>query len=392
MKLKHNTVKFIIGLIITAVVVAGLIFALPGIWDAAVYLLRLFMPFVIAYIFALAVDPLVRKMQKNMKLPRSGAAFLVMVILIGGIGGLLSWIIYKLVNEIRTVYDNFPDIYDSMVFEIELIKTKLSGIYDMMPPNIQETLQNLADEISVAAAGFINKKSTPVMNTAGSLAKSLPNVLVSTLVFLLSSYFMISDFARVKKAVKTPFTSRAQEKLTLLGLQIKKYLGAYVKAQLMIMSVVFFILFIGLSILNVEYALLVALGTAVLDALPFFGSGAVLWPWSLISFVTGDLKMGIGAVIIYVVIVVTRQSIEPKIVSSNIGMNPILTLMSMYLGFKLLSIGGMILGPVIMMLIISLYKAKIFDTPIELLGRGKTYMKKQLHIMKLNFKKFWESE
>ena len=392
MKLKHNTLKFIIGLIITAVIVVGLIFALPGIWDAVIYLLRLFMPFVIAYIFVLAVDPLVRKMQKSLKLPRTGAAFLVMVILIGGIGGLLSWIIYKLISEMRTVYENFPDIYDSMVFEIELLKTKLSGIYDVMPSNIQEALRGLTNEISAAAAGFINKKSMPVMSSAGSFAKSLPNILVSILVFLLASFFMISDFARVKKAVKTPFTNRAQEKLTLLGLQIKKYLGAYVKAQLMIMTIVFFILFIGLSILNVEYALLVALGTAVLDALPFFGSGAVLWPWSLISFVTGDLKMGIGAIIIYVIIVVTRQSIEPKIVSSNIGMNPILTLMSMYLGFKLLSIGGMILGPVIMMLIISLYKARIFDTPIELFGRGRTYTKKQLQIMKIKFRKFWESE
>ena len=123
---------------------------------------------------------------------------------------------------------------------------------------------------------------------------------------------------------------------------------------------------IGLSILDVNYALLIALGIAILDALPFFGSGAVLWPWTIISFINGDIKNGIGLIIIYLAVIFTRQMIEPKIVSESIGIHPVLTLMSMYLGFKLFSIGGMILGPMTLILIVSFYKAGAFDGVIAI--------------------------
>ena len=158
------------------------------------------------------------------------------------------------------------------------------------------------------------------------------------------------------------------------------------------MGVVFVILFIGFSILDIKYALVAALGTALLDALPFFGSGAVLWPMSVLNFVSGDLKSGFGAIIIYVVIILTRQFIEPKIVSTNIGLNPLLTLISMYLGFRLLSIGGMILGPVTMLFIISLYKAHIFDSSIKLFKKLYEYTENHFKVIKTNIKKFWESE
>jgi len=390
LKLKHG--KFIIGTIITIILVALIVLALPGMWRFAIYLLRLFMPFVIAYVFSLAVNPLVKKLEKSFKIPRSAAALTVIILLIGGVGGIVSWVVYKIVSEIKTLYLNFPEIYDSIAFEIELIKGRLSGVYEILPGNIKEALNNIALQVSQMASDFINTKSMPVMSGAGSVAKAFPGIIVGTVVFILSSFFMISDFERVKSIVKKPFRQKTRDNIALLSEQIKKYIGAYIKAQGIIMSVVFIILFIGFSILDVKYALLAALGTALLDALPFFGSGAVLWPMSILSFISGNLKTGFGAIIIYVVIILTRQFIEPKIVSKNIGMNPLLTLMSMYLGFRLLSIGGMILGPVIMLLFISLYKAHIFDSAIQLLKQLYAYLKKHLIILKTNLKNFWESE
>lgn len=392
MKLKHSTLKFVIGFGIAAATIVALIFALPWLAAGAVYIVKLFLPFVLAFIFALAVDPLVRRLQTTLKLKRNWTALLVIVLLIGVAGGIVSWCVYKIVNEFRALYSNIPSIYQNITYEIEILKVRLGGIYEILPANIQNALSTLGEQISNGAANLINTKSEPFVSGAGSFAKALPKALISTIVFLLSSYFMISDFERVKTVVKKPFSKNFSNKLSDVTKQIKKYLVAYVRAQATIMVIAFCVLFVGLWILKVDFALLIAMGTAFLDALPFFGSGAVLWPWCIISFISGNFKMGIGTIIIYIILVVVRQLTEPRIVSKKMGTNPILTLISMYLGYRLLGIGGMILGPLVMMLIISLYKAGLFEAPAGAIKHGIEYIKKQLNMLKNKFIRFWESD
>ena len=148
----------------------------------------------------------------------------------------------------------------------------------------------------------------------------------------------------------------------------------------------FTILFVGFKILGINYSLLIALGTAVFDALPFFGSGAVLWTWAAVSFLSSEFSRGVGLIIIYLCVIFTRQMIEPKIVSKNIGLNPILTLMAMYVGYRTLSIGGMIFGPLLLMLAISLYRAGVFDPLIEFLRDIKRIIYNEIQTIKQQFK------
>ena len=193
-----------------------------------------------------------------------------------------------------------------------------------------------------------------------------------------SLFFMISNPQSANDFVKKFVPNKAREQIKTVGGEIKKYLGGYVKAQLIIMSISFVIVLIGLSILRVKYSMLIALGVAVFDALPFFGSGAVLIPWSLISFISADIKMGIGMLIIYLSVIFIRQLVEPKIVSSNIGINPLLTLVAMYVGYRVFSLGGMILGPVVLMIIVSFYKAGAFDGLIRLFKGIFVFLKTEI--------------
>ena len=392
MKIERKPVKVFLAIVLVVILLVGAIYALPAVGRFAVYLFRLFMPFIFAYVFALIIDPLVRKLQSRFKMPRSVTAWVVILVIIGVVGGGLSWIGYIIVNEVRSLSNNLPQIYDNLLSSIDKVKNSFKGFYEVMPMNIQEAVAEFEIQITEKIAQLINSKSLPLVTGAGSAAKSLPKVLISTIVFVLSTFFMISDFERVKSFVKKPFGKRHLTRLTEVSLQIKTYLGGYVRAQGTIMLVVFVILFLSLSLLDINFALLIAIGTAFLDALPFFGSGAVLWPWSVISFVSGDIRMGICTIVIYVVIFVVRQLIEPKIVSKNIGTNPLLTLISMYLGYRLLSVGGMILGPVIMLLIVSLYRAGVFDGLISFTGAVKCQVKKQCSALKNKIKTFWESE
>ena len=127
----------------------------------------------------------------------------------------------------------------------------------------------------------------------------------------------------------------------------------------------FIIVLIGLYILdfmhfNIGFPLITAIAIGIVDALPILGSGTVLVPWAIISGLVGDINLGIALVIIYVIVLLERQILEPRIVSNKIGIHPIFTLVAMYAGFKLMGILGLIVGPIILII----YK-NIFESLIE---------------------------
>lgn len=369
---------------VAAIVLLAVFF--PKLIGLAGSVVRLFMPFIIGYLFSLLVNPLAKALEKRFRLPRSVCAILVILLTVGVLGGILTAIIMKIVDEIKSIYENFPVIYVNMTYEWKEISDKFANIYEMLPSGVQEAVDNLTKNLFDSIAGLADIEYTPIFTSAGNFAKGLPGIFIAMIAFLLSSYFMISDSERVSRAINGIFSERFRHKIEAAKIEIKKYVGGYLKAQVIIMMFTFTILFIGLSILGVEYALIIALATAIFDALPFFGSGAVLWPWSIVSFLSGEIRVGVGLIIIYLCVIFTRQMIEPKIVSKKIGMNPIITLMSMYVGYKTLSIGGMILGPLITMFCISLYRAGIFDGIIEFCRDITRIIKNEAVMIKNQFK------
>lgn len=382
MKIKKNWIKVVLFTLLLAVVVVAIYIFLPRILKLIGFIVKLFLPFLLGYIFSMAVNPLADTLQKRLKIPRGLSAVLVIVLIVGILGGVLTFAVWKIIDEVRMLYTQFPTIYENLQTSVHNFAVKWSTVYENLPMNIQEAITAAGESISDKAANFINTKSTPMVDSAGSVAKALPSVFIGVVVFILSSYFMVTENKAVTSTVYKLFSDRFVERLRIVKAEIKKYLGGYLRAQGILMLIAFGIMFIGLSILDIDYALLIALGIAFLDALPFFGSGLILWPWTLISFLNGDIKHGVGLIIIYAAVALMRHFTEPKLVSSRIGMNPILTLMSMYVGYRTLSIGGMILGPIILMLIISFYKAGVFDAPIRILKNIYNFIKEQFMLFK----------
>ena len=382
MKFKNGPVK-IIAVVIAAILLGVCVyFGFPRLLRAFGFLVSLFLPFILGYVFSMLVNPLADKLQRRLKLPRGVSAVLVLVLTLGIIGGIVTGIIWKIIDEIRNLYIQFPAIYESWKISFESLSVKWSDIYVSLPENLQNIINNLVRAVQDKASGLVNRYSSTMMTHAGNFAKMLQNIVISFIVFILSSFFMVSDARKVRNAVSKVIGKNIVERLHEIKVQLQKYLGGYVKAQCIIMLIATVIIFIGLTILGVEYALLIAVVTALIDALPFFGSGAVLLPWSLISFINSDIKTGIGLLIIYLVIMFTRQMIEPKIVSKNIGMNPILTLMAMYVGYRTFSLGGMIVGPLLLMTVISLYNAHVFDGAIKILKDIKVMMIKEYRALR----------
>lgn len=384
MKINKKWIKVLLFVLGLALIVVGVIFFLPAILNVLGFLVELFLPFLLGYVFAMAVNPLADLLQRKLKIPRGMSAVLVIILIIGILGGLIGIIIWKIVDEARMIYTQFPTIYANAQATMQAVGDKLSVIYDNLPVNIQSALSAMGDGISERAASLINNISTPLMDNASSAAKAVPGVFVGVVVFILSAYFMVSDSRAVSRTVQKAVSPKFMSRMVEVKKQLGIYLGGYCKAQGILMVISFVIMLIGFVILDVNFALLIALVIAIIDALPFFGSGLVLWPWIAIALISGNVKLGIGLTIIYLAVFLVRRFAEPKLVSSGMGMNPILTLMSMYVGYKLISIGGLIVGPIILMFIISLYKAGVFDGIIKAVKDFGSFVKRQF----ISFKNF----
>ena len=143
-----------------------------------------------------------------------------------------------------------------------------------------------------------------------------------------------------------------------------KAFGGYFKAQFKIMIVITLILFIGLEILRVDYSFVIALIIAFLDLLPVLGTGTVLGPWTVIEIFNGNYLFAVGLVALYIICQVVKQVLQPKMVGDSIGMNPLLTLFFMFVGYKFGGMAGLIIGIPVGMVLVNFYQAGVFDDVI----------------------------
>ena len=361
MKLKNSVFKLISAIVLAIAVLACVYFAADDLLKLVLGLIWLFLPFIAAYFLAMSVNPIVGKLEKKIKLPRQISAILVILLMVGIVGGIIFAVGWKIVEEVQGLYNQLPMIISKIQGLWIAISETFLSMFSKLPEGMQSAGFEVGDDLINSAGKVLQGSYMPMFYGIGNVAKTLPKIFVWIIVFVLSLYFMITDPDTMKRILGGCFPKRFLVRMRKIKREIKRYLGGYIKAQLIIMCVAAVILMVGLSVMKVEYAVLIALGIALLDALPFFGSGAALWPWAAICFLGGDFARGVGLIIIYISLVCTRQLIEPKIVSENIGIYPVFTLMAMYLGFKLLSVGGMILGPMILILLVSFYKAGALD-------------------------------
>lgn len=353
MKWKNTDFKILLWPV--AVVIAGVLLYLftPKIIELLGFLTGMLLPFIIGYILSRMINPLADVLQRKFKLPRGATVILVILVILGLLALAAYWGASSLSGQIKQILTDRPDIRGDFVNTYSMAIGKLRIIYDSLPEVIQDAISGISKNSGTATA--------LVMDYATRFVKAMPNFFVALIVAVLSMYFMVQDSTSISSLLKIQSAKSAE-----VWKQIKCYLGGYIKAQFMIMIVSATLMSIWFIALKVRYAILIALGIAFLDALPIFGSGLILWPWTLMNFLNGDTRMGVAMILVYLSIALTRHLIEPKLVSSSVGMNPLLTLMSMYIGYRVLSVGGLIIGPIAMLLIVSLYKGGIFDTPIAI--------------------------
>jgi len=336
MQSKH--VKTILNLLIYGIGILLICLLLPK-------LLRFFMPFVIGWVIALIANPLVKFFEKRLKIVRKHGTWLVIVGVLAAVIGVCYAVISWLIREGVAFVEHLPEIYDAVTKGLQ--------------------------EIGVDASSLTESISFPSLSVATDAVSNLPNLLVQAIFMFLAAYFFIADKEKISAGFQKILPDFLVERWEWMKQIFSKAVGGYFIAQFKIMGVIAAILFVGFLILDVEYAALLALIIAFLDFIPFLGTGTAIWPWAAFQLATGDYYMTIGLMIIYLICLLVHQLLQPKFVGDTVGMDPLTTLIFMFIGYRLSGVIGMIIAVPVGIILINLFKAGAFD---KLIGDVKTLM------------------
>ena len=311
------------------------------------YIFVFIAPFFVGWLLSLLFHPFVSFLEKKLRINRGFGTVLAVIILILFFVVVVAGIWHKLYAEAVLFYQNLPGYISMLQDAIQKLSLKWDTLISLLPEAVQAFTGNLQEIIK----GFLPALFQGTSNASFGILKAIPSSLMGLIMALISSYFFTKD-----KRIIDAFVSRHVPALFGQGVvrakqDLKLTVVGYLKTQLILMGYTFAICLAGLWILRSPYAFLLSVITSVIDAVPFFGSGFILWPGALIFFITGDTTMAIGYLAIYLCVNLMRQIMQPKILGTQIGLHPLLTLIAMYIGLKCLGIFGMILGPLVAVLI-----------------------------------------
>lgn len=315
-----------------------------------------YMPFLIAFVISLLLEPIIKFIMKYAKLKRKTSSIIVFIVAIMIIVGLLAWGITALVSETSNLLSNFNEYVDIAYHTVQDFIARIDFSKIQIPANVMETIQNSAMEF----LGTITEWAKNALTGVIGFITSIPTIGVYVAITLLALYFICVDKIYMVDQLEHHLPETWVKKIGVHLKGLTKSLGGYLKAEVILVLISFFISLIGLCIFrfmgwNVQYPLIIALIIGFVDALPIFGSGTVMLPWAVYLAFTGDIKLAIGLFILWAIMSLVRQFIEPKIVSGQIGIHPIFTLIAMYTGFKFMGVIGMLLGPIILIILKNIY-------------------------------------
>ncbi len=332
------------------------------------YLFWMAAPFLLTFFFAMLLQRPLRWLDK--KTEKKAHTFWsialvvlsVMIIIIPlvlifiGIGNKISDFVSYLVGQL----DDIPTFLATLEKEIlDLLKHLPSGLYKTLSNTVTESFTKLIQggESATSAIDVDTIKSGLSTGISGmySVVKNIPSVLIGIVIGLVAWIFFTKDYDKIVRFIQRQMPKDKKNTLVEFKQVFYKTILTMFRAYGLIMCITFGELLLGFSILSMlgimknGYFALIAAGIAIFDILPVAGSGGILMPWAIVCLVTGNYKQTIGLIIIYVVITVIRQYIEPKIVGTSLGVNPIVTLMGLYFGLKLFGFIGMFVVPITIM-------------------------------------------
>lgn len=343
--------KFIINIIYWALILA-LIFAIFK------YALPLFMPFCLALLCALIVQPAIRFLHKKLKIGKKISGIIALIIFYIIVFGALFGIALRAVKGVVDMVEMLPGFYTTTIEPaLRGVTDRLNHIADDFDPSVQAFINTAVPQLISSIGSAVSGLATTVVGWVSGIAAKFPALIVSFFMFLIGSIFITLDYDRIALFLYKHLPEKSMKVVSGIKNHFFTVILKYGLSYLLIMLITFAELSIGLLIIGVKQWVLIGALIAVLDIFPIVGSGTVLIPWCIISFVLGDTSMGLSLMVLYILITAIRQLIEPKIIGQHVGLHPIVTLMSMYVGSKLFGVLGLFGLPISIVIAKDLKKA-----------------------------------
>lgn len=315
-------------------------------WLTAAYFLPVGLPFLIGLLVAKLAYPISQRLQKGLRLPRWAATFLcVSAVFLALVTGL--WLLLRTAfSQLGALMAELPAMTESMEGPLSRLQAWLLHLCSRAPAGIAPTLRSWTEDLIGQGAHLGERLSDTAFSLMGGMVTSLPDVVLFTVTAVLSSFMLCARLPELKKWIKSKLPLRWRIHLHRLRKQLREVLSSWFKAQLKLLALTFGIVTAGLLFLRLPYAVLLGVIIALVDALPVLGAGVILLPWGTIALLQGDTRTGLSLVLLYGITALTRTVMEPRLVGRQLGLNPLLTLIAIYAGFRLCGIAGMLLFPV----------------------------------------------
>jgi len=313
-----------------------------------------FMPFFIALVIASIIEPFVKFICKKTTLVRKYSAIIALVIVFSILIGIITVSAILITSEITNLLSDFPkfgnDIFKSVENVSRFLKLEDVNVSD----DVKQFVINTTNEVLGKGLGYLKDFLINFLN----LITRIPSFIVYLIITILATYFITTDRILLLDDIEQRIPKKWIRNANNNFQSVISVLGKFLKAELTLVCISFVIVLIGLYVfeflgMNVKSPFLIALGIGFVDLLPILGSGTVMLPWGIALIILGDVTLGVSVLGLLVLITVVRQVLEPKIVSNNLGIHPLYTLIAMYIGFKVSGVLGLLFGPIILIIIIN---------------------------------------
>lgn len=316
------------------------------------FLFSSFLPFLIAFLIASSVQKPSVCISERIHLKQGLCAVLLSVLIFVLLISIMFFAGYSFVAKAKDIFSNISDILVDVSKIFSDIQSKIFGLFKNFSPKINVKAENIV-------LGFFDDTATRITSVLSKLAEKIvkrtPSFLFSTIVTLVATCYISKDFNQLVRFYKNLFGDKIYNKTFRIKEIIKHSVVKFIKGYLILLLLTFVQLLIGFYLIGIEYAVVLAVLISIVDLLPVLGTGTILVPWGIANIILGDSR-GVWVIILYIIITVLRNFAEPKVIGKQIGINPLFTLIAMFLGLKLAGFLGLIIFPIVLIVVIEYNK------------------------------------
>jgi sporulation integral membrane protein YtvI len=333
-------------------------------------LVSLLSPFVLALILAWGLNPLVRWLQRKLSISRKVISMVLVILVFAVLGGALFALGRAAVGQVISLFNNWQSVADDLLGTVDSVGGWLAQAASFLPQGVLSTGEDLTQSLTQALTGWLQGLNVSgwlagLAGRAPDMVSTVSSFAVSTVVFVMASYFITGDYPRLRFLLTDRMPDDARDFFGSVRDIFVSAFGGYIKSQLLLSLGVFLILTVGFVVMGQPYGLLLAALLAVLDFIPIVGAGTIMVPWAVVDVIRGSFAEAAELMVIWGIIVLFRRVAEPKILGDQTGLSPILSLVGIYAGMKVGGVLGMVLGPLLILVFLNLVKLGIFHPLAE---------------------------